>query len=87
MSNSAGNAEAEMAVAMDSIDYKLNKVKETGTGIAQNLFGTEDMKIILDTIGSIGNGIDWLTNKLNLFGTIGVGGLGIGITQFVKSFD
>lgn len=87
MSNSAGNAEAEMAIAMDSIDYKLNRVKETGTGIAQNLFGQEDMKLILDAIGSIGNGIDWLTNKLNLFGTIGVGGLGIGITQFVKSFD
>lgn len=84
MSNSAGNAEAEMAVAMDSIDFKLNKVKETGTGIAQNLFGREEMKSVLDVIGSLGNGLDWLTDKLDLFGTIG---LGAGITAFVKNYD
>lgn len=82
MSNSAGNAEAEMAVAMDSIDYKLNKVKETGTGIAQNLFSNDDMKSILDAIGSIGNGIDWLTGKLGLFKTIG---LGAGLFAGVKN--
>lgn len=87
MSNSAGNAEAEMTVAMDTINYKLNTVKETGTGIAQNLFAQEDMKSALDVIGSIGNGIDWLTGKLGLFKTIGAGGLGVGIIKFVKSFD
>lgn len=76
MANSAGNAEAEMAVAMDSIDYKLNKVKETGTGIAQNLFGQEEMKAILDSITSIGNGLDWLTDKLGLFGSISTIGSG-----------
>lgn len=84
MSNSAGNAEAEMAVAMDSIDYKLNKVKETGTGIAQNLFGNEEMKSILDAIGSIGNGIDWLTEKLGLFKSIG---LGVGLYNIFKNVD
>jgi len=83
MSNSAGNAEAEMSVAMDSIDFKLNKVKETGTGIAQNLFGREEMKSILDMIGSLGNGLDWLTDKLRLSGTIG---LSASITAFVKNF-
>ena len=73
MANSAGNAEAEMAVAMDSIDYKLNTVKETGTGIAQNLFGREDIKLVLDAIHSLGNGLDWITEKLGLFGTAGIG--------------
>jgi len=82
MSNSAGNAEAEMSVVMDSIDFKLNKVKETGTGIAQNLFGREEMKSILDMIGSLGNGLDWLTDKLRLFGTIG---LGAGIFYGIKN--
>ena len=77
MANSAGNAEAEMSVAMDSIDYKLNKVKETGTGIAQNLFGQEEMKSILDAISSIGNGLDWLTDKLGLFGSVTTIGSGI----------
>ncbi len=83
MKHSAGNAEAEMAVAMDSIDNKFNKVKETGTGIAQNLFAREGMKSVLDIIASLGNALDWLTDKLGLFGTIGAG---VGITAFVKNF-
>lgn len=80
MANSAGNAEAEMAAAMDSIDFKLNKIKETGTGIAQNLFGREDIKSVLDVIGTLADGLDWLTEKLGLLGSIGLGaGLFTGI--------
>lgn len=80
MANSAGNAGAEMAVAMDSIEFKMNKIKETGTGIAQNLFGREEIKFVLDVIGSLGDGLDWLTDKLGLLGSIGLGaGLFTGI--------
>lgn len=80
MANSAGNAEAEMAVAMDSIDFKMNKIKETGTGIAQNLFDREEIKSVLDVIGSLGDGLEWLTDKLGLLGSIGLGaGLFAGI--------
>lgn len=73
MASSAGSADAEMAVAMDSIEYKINSLKETGTGIAQNIFNREDMKMILDLFAKFANGIDFLTEKLGLFGTIGVG--------------
>lgn len=73
MANSAGNAEAEMAIAMDSIEYKLNALKETGTGIAQNLFGREEMKTVVDGLTTVGKAIDWLTDKLGLFGTLGAG--------------
>ena len=80
MANSAGNAEAEMAIAMDSIEYKLNALKETGTGIAQNLFGREEMKTVVDGLTTVGKAIDWLTDKLGLFGTLGAGaGLFAGI--------
>lgn len=80
MANSAGNAEAEMAVAIDSIAYKTNTLSEIGTGISQNLFGREDMKMVLDTINSLGEGIQWLTDKLGLFGSISLGaGLFAGI--------
>lgn len=80
MANSAGSADREMSIAMDSIDYKMNMLKETGTGIAQNLFGREEMKTVLDGINSLGKGIDWLTDKLGLFGTLGTGaGLFAGI--------
>ena len=74
MANSAGNADAEMAIAIDSIAYKSNTLSEIGTGISQNLFGREDMKAVLDTINSLGEGIQWLTDKLGLFGTIAMGG-------------
>lgn len=83
MANSAGNAEAEMAIAMDSIAYKANITKEIGTGIAQNLFGREDMKTVLDTINSLGEGIQWLTDKLGLLGSIG---LSAGLFAGVKNF-
>lgn len=73
MAKSAGNAEAEMSVIMDSLDYKLNKNKETWTGVAQNLFQREDMKAIVDAFTSIGEAVDFATDKLGLFGTIGLG--------------
>ena len=73
MANSAGNAEAEMSVAIDSINYKFNELKETGTGIAQNLFSRDEMKSILDVINSLASGLDWLTEKFGLLGTVGAG--------------
>ena len=80
MANSAGNADAEMSVVMDSIDFKLNRLKETATGTAQNLFKREDMKTVVDALTSVMNVIDKLTSKLGLFGSIGVGaGLFAGI--------
>lgn len=77
MANSAGNANAELVIAMDSIEHKANKTKEIGTGIAQNLLKREDMKTVLDTINSLGEGLDWLTEKLGLFGTSALIGGGI----------
>ncbi len=87
MADSAGNAEAELAVTMDTVEYRLNRLKETwGTGIAQNLFEREDMKLLLDFLTKIGEGFDALTSKIGLFGTIGVGAGVFGIRQIVKNF-
>ena len=74
MANSAGSAEREMAVIMDSVDYKANKLKETGTGIAQNLFKRDDMKNVIDTLTWFGEKLDWVTEKAGLFGTLAIGG-------------
>lgn len=73
MANSAGNAEAEMSVIMDSLDFKLNRLSETGTSVAQNLFKRDDMKTVIDVLTSVMNVIDSLTSKLGLFGSIGLG--------------
>lgn len=73
MENSAGSADREMSVIMDSLDYKLNRLSETGTSVAQNLFKRDDMKTVVDGLTSIMNVIDALTSKLGLFGSIGLG--------------
>lgn len=73
MANSAGSADAELSVAMDSIEYKLNHLSETGTGIAQNLFNTEDMKRVLDFVNLLADGLDKITGFLGLFPTVGAG--------------
>lgn len=82
MANSAGSAEAEMAVIMDSVDYKANKLKETGVGISQNLFKRDDMKNVLDVLTDLGKGLDFVTEKAGLLGTVG---LGAGLIAGIKN--
>ena len=56
-----------------SLDFKLNRLSETGTSVAQNLFKRDDMKTVVDGLTSVMNVIDSLTSKLGLFGSIGLG--------------
>ncbi len=84
MSNSAGSAEAEMSTITKSLEYKLNALKETCTGIFQNLFKKEDMSAIISGLTSILEVVDTITEKLGLFGTIGVG---VGLTAFIKNLN
>lgn len=56
-----------------SLDFKLNRLSETGTSVAQNLFKIDDMATVVDGLTSVMNVIDSLTSKLGLFGSIGLG--------------
>ncbi len=60
MKNSAGNADAEMAVITESLEYKMNALKETGVGIFQNMFPQDE----------IGGAIDLLTGLLQILNSI-----------------
>lgn len=71
MAGSAGSAMQSMNEVYDSLDYKLNRLSETGTEIAQNLFGGDEMKAAVDGINSVGNAVEWITDKLGLLGTSG----------------
>lgn len=75
MANSAGNAEAEMAVITDSLEYKMNRLKETGVGIAQDLFQRDSFK----------NAVDGLTSLLEIVNSLikSVGGLGTAFIAFM----
>ena len=64
MEESAGSAGREMDKITQSLDYKLNALKETWVGVAQNLFQTDDMKLVVDALNLVSNGIDQLTDCL-----------------------
>lgn len=84
LTNSAGSAMKEMGIIEESLEFKLNALKETSVGIFQNLFQTDQMGIAIDILTNLLKVLDFLTEKLELFGTLGVG---IGITAFVKSIS
>lgn len=84
MEDSAGNAEAEMSVIMDSMEYKLNALKETGVGIFQNIFKTDEMGTVIDLLTGLLNLLDGLTDTFGLLGTVM---LAVPIVKFIKNFS
>ena len=84
MDDSAGGAMREMEIIEESLEFKLNALKETATGVFQNLFAKEDMIVVIELLTKLMEVLDFLTDKLGLFGTALTG---IAIYAFVKNFD
>ncbi|MDE7432979.1 MAG: hypothetical protein K2N34_13840 [Lachnospiraceae bacterium] len=82
METDTDSASRELETALDSLEVKLGQLKQSGVGVAQNLFKRDDMKTVVDGLTSVMNVIDSLTSKLGLFGSIG---LGAGIFAGVKN--
>lgn len=72
MANSAGTAMSEMNTSTDSLNYKLNQLSETGTGIAQNLFHGSEMNAIVDGLTAVAGAVETITGKLGLLNTAAV---------------
>lgn len=81
MAQSAGNADAEMDIIKESLEYKLNALKETGVGIFQEMFSREDIGAAIDALTGLLSIIGEVTSFLGGLGTIAVGG---GIFAFLK---
>lgn len=85
METDTDSASRELETALDSIEVKWGQLKETVTGIFQNLFKRDGMKTVVDGLTSVMSVIDKLTEKLGLFGSIGLGaGLFAGVKNFGK---
>lgn len=84
MTNSAGSAMKEMDIIENSLEFKLNALKETSVGVFQNLFQTNQMGIVIDALTGLLEILDFLTKKIKLLGTLVAG---VGITVFVKSIS
>lgn len=84
MANSTGSAMNEMGIVEETLEYKLNKLSETGVGISQNLFKTDEMSTLIGIVTGFANALDFLTEKLGLFGTALTG---IGIFEIFKNIS
>ncbi len=69
MTNSAGGAMREMEIVEESLEFKLNALKETSTGVFQNLFAKDEMAITIELLTKLMEVLDFLTDKFKLFGT------------------
>ena len=73
MEGAAGAADAEMGIIQESIDYKLNALKETWVGTAQAMIDRGDFGIIIDGLTKLSEAIGWIVDKAGMLGTIGLG--------------
>ncbi len=85
MANSAGNADAEMSIITESLEYKFNALKETGTGILQDIFPREQISAVVGVLTTVLEAINSITTALGPLGSILV--LGTGIAAFIKNLS
>lgn len=73
MEQSAGSADAEMSAVESSINYKINALKETWVGIAQEMLDRGDFGAIIDSLTKFSEAIETVVKKLGVLGAIGLG--------------
>lgn len=73
MEDSAGNADAEMSIVEESINFKINALKETWVGTIQGILKRDDIGAVVDALTKLSGAIGFVIEKLGLLGTIGVG--------------
>ena len=77
MEGAAGSADAEMSIVQESIDYKLNALKETWVGVAQEMIDRGDFGKVIDGLVKLSEAIGFVLDKAGLLGTAGIIGGGI----------
>lgn len=73
MEASAGSAEREMGKITQSLEYKINALKETWVGVAQNMLETDMLKGIVDFLTGLSSVVGELTDTFGLAGSVGLG--------------
>ena len=74
MQNAAGSADQEMSIIEESIDYKLNRLKETWVGFVQDLIDRGTLGELVDNLTRISEIIIEIVDNLGPLGTF-LGGL------------
>lgn len=66
MEKSAGSSDREMATVEQSLEYKLNSLKETWVGTAQSIIDRGDLGIVIDGLTKISEVLGTLIDKIGL---------------------
>ena len=71
MENSAGSADREMETIRQSLTYKINNLKETWVGTAQEMLKRGSLGGLIDGLTSFSSVIGTVISKIGLLGTVG----------------
>ena len=82
MDESAGSSDKEMETIEQSLEYRINALKETWVGTIQQMVDRGDLGTIVDGLTKLSEGIGFVIDKLGIFGSIG---LGAGIFAGIKN--
>ena len=81
--NSSGVTFENQEKYVESLDGKMSELSTTMQSAWHNIINEKDVTPVIDVLQNFANVIDSLTEKLGLFGTIGVGA---GIVALIKNF-
>lgn len=84
MENAAGAADAEMTIIQESIDYKLNNLRQTWVGILQQLIDNGMLGELIDLLTNISEAIGKVVTSIGPLPTL-IGG--ISLIELVKNLD
>ena len=73
MEDAAGSADAEMSIIEQSLEFKLNALKQTWVGTAQAILDRGDFGTVIDGLTKLSEAIGWVIDKFGVLGTIGLG--------------
>lgn len=73
MDESAGSSDKEMETIEQSLEYRINALKETWVGTIQQMVDRGDLGTIVDSLTKLSEGIGFVIDKLGILGSIGLG--------------
>ena len=73
MENAAGSADREMGIIRDSLEYKINALKQTWVGVLQEITDRTDIGNVIDTITNVSEGLGKIISDLGLLKTAIIG--------------
>ena len=77
MEQSAGSSDREMETIRQSLEFKLNSLKETWVGTVQAIVDRGDLGTAIDGLTKLSEAIGWVIDKFGILGTTAIVGGGI----------